>query len=68
LHNLKNKREKLRKDLLNAGIDLNKTVDFWGQRMTLDRAISFMGKDDIEDGYKMIWEEKHPQKVDGKNR
>lgn len=52
-------KNKLRKDFKDAGFDLNKKVDFWGQKIPLKRAISKMDKDDIEDAYNIIrsWKE-----------
>lgn len=59
------KREKLKKDYLKAGFDLNKIVDFWGKKMKLVDAIVKMDKDDISDGYKQInWDayvKAHPE-------
>jgi hypothetical protein len=56
---LRRKKMKLRKDFKDAGFDLDKKVDFWGQRISLKRAIGKMDRDDIADAYNLIanWKE-----------
>jgi len=48
------KKRRLRADFVKSGFDLNKEVNFWGQRITLSEAIKKMDKDDIVDSYKLI--------------
>ena len=57
-YKINQQRQKLRKDMVKAGFNMGKNVNFFGKKMALGKAITIMDTDDIKDSRKLIFMKK----------